>query len=499
MPAHTLVDRRTWLFFVLTLTACGPTAAARAQEPPSTKSAAGAAAADAADAVDTLSALRLSAAFRQAAERAMPAVVAITAVSEPTVVRRRGGRFPFFFDIPEGARVIPQRGQGSGFIFDERGYILTNRHVVEDADELQVTLPDGRQYTATVVGTDPSTDVAVIKIEPRDGEDLPTAVLGSSDRARVGDWVLALGNPLDLQFTVTAGIISAKGRSLGILRDDVDTALEAFIQTDAAINPGNSGGPLVDLSGRVVGINTAIKSRTGFYAGYGFAIPITIASRVAEDLIKYGAVHRPRLGVQVSPVNEADAEVYGLDKIAGAEVVNVQPGTPAAEAGLQLGDVIVELDGEPIADATELTMRLARRQPGDRVDLGLIRNGDRRTVTVELGQFETPQAPERERRKRPVVAELLGFHVVPLTEERAAEMDLEQTDGVVVDDVDPFGPAAAAGIRPGVTILKMNGKEVDSVRDVERIARDLEPGDIVSLVVQHPAIGRTIINYRTAR
>src|SRR5690606_6824878 len=262
----------------------------------------------------------------------------------------------------------PREGSGSGFIFDSRGYVMTNRHVVADADEVIVTLSDGREYRATVVGTDPMTDVAVIRIDPNGGKPLPVATLGSSEDLQVGDWVLALGNPLGLDFTVTAGIVSAKGRNVGILRREANlSAVEAFIQTDAAINPGNSGGPLADLTGRVVGVNTAIASATGFYAGYGFAIPIEVARKVANDLIEHGVVRRPRLGVLVEEINATDAEVYGLDEVAGAEVKQVQEGTPAAKAGLKVGDVIVGLDGVPIRTATQLISSLAQREPGEKV------------------------------------------------------------------------------------------------------------------------------------
>ena len=361
--------------------------------------------------LDTTTAARLSGAFRAAAERALPAVVYVQVQGRRELAQRQNLRIPFFRFVPPGFEEDeppPQRGQGSGFIFDERGYILTNNHVVRDAESILVRLVDGREYDAEVVGGDPSTDVAVIRIRPRPGERLPVAQLGDSDQLRVGDWVLALGNPLGLEFTVTAGIVSARGRTIGILRRETQTALEAFIQTDAAINPGNSGGPLVDLLGRVVGVNTAIESPTGLNAGYGFAIPINLASKVARDLIEYGVVRRPRLGVSIANVTEADAEVYGLSEIAGAEVTSVQPGTPAERAGIRVGDVIVGLDGQPIRDATELQTALARRQPGERVRLTLVRDRRRMDISVELGQFEAQAARDRNRSERPTAEERLG-------------------------------------------------------------------------------------------
>lgn len=452
--------------------------------------------------IDTVSAMRLSAAFRSAAERALPAVVSVTTTSEARVARQSIPRFFPFFDMPDGfgePQIIPQQGRGSGFIFDESGYVLTNRHVVHGANEVVVTLRNGREYTAEVVGMDASTDVAVLKIEPRRGERFPTVEAGDSDRLQVGDWVLALGNPLGLDFTVTAGIVSAKGRSIGILRQESETALEAFIQTDAAINRGNSGGPLVDLAGRVVGVNTAIMSPSGFNAGYGFAIPIQLARRVASDLIEHGAVRRPRLGVLVGPVTEVDAEIYGLDRVAGAHVVQVQEGTVAEEAGIQIGDVIVALDGEAIDDATELTTRLAQREPGDRVRLTLIRDRARQEVTVRLGEFEAEGTLASSRKARPEMEDILGFRASQLSAQQASAMGLDGTEGVIVSGVRQASPAAAAGVQRGMVVTRLNGREIGSLRDFERAASGIEPGDVVSLIVTVPGQGDRIINYRTRR
>src|SRR5690606_26812845 len=266
--------------------------------------------------LDTVTAARLSGAFRVAADRALPAVVYIQVATHPRLVRnalRSNPSLRIMPGVPDEMRVEPQMGAGSGAIMDAEGHVLRNRHVVRDADEIVVKLVDGREYSAEVVGTDPSTDVAVIKLVTRGNERLPVAQIGDSDQLQVGDWVLALGNPLGLTFTVTAGRVTARGRPTGLLQGESETPLEAFIQTDAAINPGNSGGPLVDLQGRVVGINTAIQSPNGVNAGYGFAIPINLAHKVAVDLIRYGAVRRPRLGVLIETPTEADVAAYGLD------------------------------------------------------------------------------------------------------------------------------------------------------------------------------------------
>ncbi len=285
--------------------------------------------------IDTSLAAKLSATFRAAAARAMPAVVYIRVSSRPVAQAhpRIPGIPPEFFGAPDSNE--PEVATGSGFIYDASGLIMTNNHVVADADEVLVRLVDGREYTARVVGRDPNTDVAVIRITPRPGEAaLPTVQIGNSEAAQVGDWVVALGNPLGLNFTVTAGIVSAKGRNIGILSGQGgapnNQALEAYIQTDAAINPGNSGGPLCDLVGRVIAINSAIESPTGTFVGAGFAIPINLAVRVAQDLVRYGAVHRPRLGISVTDVTAADAQAAGTPSIAGAFVKSVQPETPAA-------------------------------------------------------------------------------------------------------------------------------------------------------------------------
>ncbi len=457
--------------------------------------------------IDTTTAYRLSAAFRGAAERALPAVVRVSVVTEPRqVASARGQRMPlerlFGFPGPDdgdeyGGR--GGRGTGSGFVFDARGYILTNHHVVEGADRVLVTMVDGREYKAVVVGSDPQTDVAVIKIEPGRGEKLQPAEFGSSDNTHVGDWVIALGNPLNLQFTVTAGIVSAKGRSLGILDRNrgasASTGLEAYIQTDAVINPGNSGGPMIDLTGKVVGINSAIESQTGFWAGNGFAIPIDLARKVADDIIAVGHVRRPRLGVTVGSITAADAEVYRLPSVSGAEITSVQPGLAADRAGIQMGDVVVQIDNIPVRTQTEFMEELARLQPGQKVRLGIMRYGQRVERTVELGAFETPPTARAARPPKPKSQELLGFAVQPITPQIVARLDAGLSSGVYVSDVDPYSGAAEA-VATGMVLRKINGKEVRTPEDVERVAATLQPGQVVSLVVRAGAEYDTIVNYR---
>ncbi len=439
----------------------------------------------------------LSNAFRSAADRALSAVVQVAVEREAQVAAapQQIPDFFRFFGIPEDQMQIPpQTGTGTGFIADASGRIITNNHVVAGASRVRVRLVDGREFAATVVGRDESTDIAVldINVDGASGSRLPTVALGSSDSLRVGDWVLALGNPLGLDFTVTAGIVSARGRQLS----GRPGALEAFIQTDAAINPGNSGGPLVDLEGRVVGVNTAIAGGQRF-VGYGFAVPIDLAQRVVSDLVAHGYVRRPRLGISVTDVTAVDAEVYRLPSVSGAEVNLVEAGSPAATAGLQIGDVIVAINGETVADAGALTTRLVRYQPGESIRLTVIRGGARREMTVRLGEFErTATSPARPNDPAGGSGATLGLQLQPLTPELRSRLGISDIQGVVIGGVQPYSAAAGAGVRAGQVILQINGQPVRTVEDARRIAATLRQGSAVSLRVRDPELGETIINYR---
>ena len=504
MSRMTLFARSAALTVSLAAAACGNSDYANAQTNPSAQAQIRENLGDAPAVIDTTTAYRLSAAFRGAAERALPAVVRVNVITEARMVAR-GQRNPLERLFPFDDEQLPQRrgsrGSGSGFVIDAQGHILTNHHVVQNADRVQVTMVDGREYTATVVGSDPQTDVAVIKIEARGGETLQPVEFGSSDNLHVGDWVIALGNPLDLQFTVTQGIVSAKGRNLGILARDnggagASAALEAFIQTDAVINPGNSGGPMVDLTGKVVGINSAIESPTGVWAGNGFAIPIDLARKVAGDIMEFGHVRRPRLGVTVGPVSAADAEVYKLPSVAGAQITSVQPGEAADRAGIQMGDVVTALNGRQIRTNTAFMEELARLSPGERARLSIVRYGERVEKTVTLGEFETATPTRAARPARPASQELLGFSVVPLTPQIARELGINLRAGVVVDFVEPLG-SAAGRVGRGTIIRKINGRDVNTVEDVERIAGTLKSGQTVSLIVRGGQQEYdAIVNYR---
>ncbi len=449
--------------------------------------------------IDTATAAALSSTFRAAAHRALPAVVFIQ-VEKPAGSDGQQGQIPdpfrFFFGNPhgqggQGGQAPKEEGAGSGFIYDAEGHVITNNHVVSGADFLSVKLVDGREYRAKVVGTDPMSDVAVIKIDPKKGETLPVAHLGDSANLQVGDWVLALGAPFELENTVTAGIVSAKRRQLS----GDPSSLQSYIQTDAAINPGNSGGPLVDLEGNVVGINSAILGSPSF-VGYGFAIPIDIAKKVASDILKYGHVRRPQLGIQVSDVRAADAEVYHLEAVKGALVKGVQQDSAAAKAGLELGDVIVSVDGQPVEDATELTTDLAQHQPGDTVELSYVRKGETKTVRVKLGEFETSGNNESGGGGGHSVAQILGFQVQSLTPQIAQQLGYSQTSGVVISNVTPFSAAAASGLRSGMLVLQLNGHVIKTPADLESAAKGISSGNVVSLRLIVPNLGETILNYR---
>jgi serine protease Do len=460
----------------------------------------------AAPAAAVASANNLSGAFRAASSAAMPGVVhvrvtqASRSVSAQVPPQFRGTPWEDMFRGQQGG-AMPRAGSGSGFIISPDGYILTNNHVVEGADRVNVILSDKREFEARVVGRDPNTDVAVVKIDARN---LPTVRLGDADALEVGDWVLALGYPLDLGQTTTAGIVSAKGRTIGIFqRSGADAPLEHFIQTDAAINPGNSGGPLVDLQGRVIGINSAIASPTGFYSGYGFAVPINLARRVAEDLMRDGRVHRPMIGVEIRDATSADAEVFRLPSPDGA-VVSGEPRGPAAGAGLKLGDVIVAVDGQAVGGSGDLMEMVMRKRPGDRVALDIIRYGDRRRVELRLEEFqaETRRASADRDDAEPRVEEVaaaepgkLGFRAEVVTPEIARELRMERAEGVVISAVDANGPAYGALDR-GMVVQRVNGRAVSSLDDLRAAADAVRPGQAVSVQVRLRDGRETIINYR---
>jgi serine protease Do len=381
---------------------------------------------------------------------------------------------------------------------------VTNNHVVEQAEKIVVELADGRQFTAALVGRDPTTDVAVIKI---DAKRLPTLALGNSDDLQIGEWVLAVGNPgfgdgRTLNFTVTAGIVSAQGRNINIIQRSSGSryAIEDFIQTDAVINPGNSGGPLVNTRGHAVGMNTAIASRTGYYQGYGFAIPINLVKSVMDDLIEYGRVRRAALGVTINGVSTADAKEYGLPDVAGVVVQDFTENSPAQAAGLERGDVIVAVDGNKVERVGQLQQVIASKKPGSTVEVSVIRYGEPRTLRVRLTEapVPNPQPATRTASTRPGLR--LGFQAQELTRELARQAqfpDRVDLQGVIISDVEPYSPAARAGLRPAMVIERLERTPVRSVADLDKILDNLKPGEVASFDVAVPAedgVSRFIVN-----
>lgn len=451
----------------------------------------------------------ISDAFANIAADVTPAVVRIqTERALGEAHRNLPDRLRDMFNMPEGhpeAPLFPELAGGSGVLVSRDGLILTNNHVIAGADRILVTLWDKRTFEATVVGTDPTTDIALIMV---DQGGLPAARLGDSDRARVGEWVLAIGNPgfydaNTLDFTVTGGILSAKGRPLDIIRQELASqqdpsaayAIEDFLQTDAAINPGNSGGPLVDLRGEVIGINTAIASGTGFNQGYGFAVPINVARRVMEDLLAHGRVRRPLLGISIQNVSPEDAEVYRLPRIAGVLVEDFQRGSPAERAGLRRHDVIVAVNGDRVERLGQFQRLVARHAPGDEVMVDVIRFGERhrfgvRLSEADLGTSRVVRTPER----RGGVG--LGIEVVDLTPTLARERSFPRPGGALIASVDPASPAQRRDVPPNALIRTISGHAVSSADEARRLLRAAGPGSVVSLLLEGPDGSTFIRNIR---
>lgn len=434
---------------------------------------------------------QISGAFERASGKVSPAVVSIFAEQTVEVQSPFGmpddafkdffgeDLFRRFFGTPqpqEEQRTV--RSLGSGVIVSADGYILTNNHVVEKAEKLSVVVGDDKTYTAKVIGTDPPTDVAVIKIE---GKNLPLASLGDSDNVKIGQWVIAVGNPFQLMHTVTAGIISAKGRSSVGLAD-----YEDFIQTDASINPGNSGGALADLEGNVIGINTAITSPSGGNIGIGFAIPINMARQVMSTLMSEGKVSRGYLALYPQDIDEDLAQALKLKSTMGTLVADVTPDGPADKAGIKRGDVIVEFNGKKVENSMQLRNMVAQVPPGKTAEVMLIRNGKDLRLKVRLGErpgaaeTESPaQRPGSERMSRK-----LGISVQTLTPDLAEQLGYRDAKGVVITEVASGSPADEAGLQRGDLIQEVNRTSIQTSEDFEDKIKDLEEGDVVALLVR---------------
>ena len=416
----------------------------------------------------------------------LPSFVQASAIATPSVVHIRsffaeksGDPFHGFFGSPLQGGMRPQ-SSGSGVIISKDGYIATNNHVVKGAEKVEVTLEDKRSFKATIVGTDPTTDLALLKI---DQDDLPFLPFGNSTEVLVGEWVLAVGNPFNLTSTVTAGIVSAKGRSLNLLNEEF--AIESFIQTDAAVNPGNSGGALINTAGQLIGINTAIASETGSFSGYSFAIPVNIVRKVMEDLREFGEVQRGIIGVQIQNINAQIAEKYGLETLEGALVTGTIQGGAAQSAGIEQGDIITKVNETPIRGASELQEEIGIYHPGDKVQLTLIRDGATRQMEVVLRSREgktTMNERTADGQKPSETNDSEGFNTklgvqleaITLTEK--GKLGLE--NGVKVVKLRK-GKLLDAGLEEGFVITRVNKHFVESPADVERYVASSEGGILI--------------------
>ena len=414
--------------------------------------------------------------FTAAAEKVMPAVVFIRSI-QPSVRNEEVESIDPFRDFfgPRGPQG-PSQSSGSGVIISDNGYIVTNNHVVQDADVVEVTLYDNRTFKAEVIGTDPDTDLALVKI---DVKALPFLSFVDSDKAKVGEWVLAVGNPYNLNSTVTAGIISAKGRNINILSrnsGEGSTAIESFIQTDAAINPGNSGGALVELNGGLLGINTAIASPTGSYSGYGFAVPSNLVSKIVEDLMKHGVVQRGWLGVTIGSVNSQLVKEYDLQVGEGAYISGFAEKSSAKESGLKQGDVVVKIDETPIRSSTALIEYIGRHRPGDKVNMIVNRNGNELTIPVVLKSREgTTGALRPEERD---VVSTLGIQ--PQSVDPKVLKKLELDNGVRLK-LGNGRLARYTEMRDGFIVTKVNDVPVKSVKEFTDLMKKKKQGDLVIL------------------
>ncbi len=437
----------------------------------------------------------LSNAFIRVAKAVTPAVVQIRVTSTPKAVNVPGGgnspnnmfrfffgpNFPFHnFNVPQ-AKPEPEEALGSGIIVNPEGYIITNNHVVRGADPngIKVTLLDRRTFRAKLIGRDPTTDVAVIKI---DGKNLPYVSLGNSDSVNVGEWVVAIGNPFGLDYTVTQGIVSALGRNINIIRNKY--GIEDFIQTDAVINPGNSGGPLVDLRGRVIGINTAIATNTGSYEGYGFAIPINLAKRVAEDIIRHGKVIRPFIGIEMGRIDQTMAKALGLKETAGVMVESTVSNSPAEKAGIKPGDVILKFDGITILHRNQLQALVASKAVGQKATLTIFRNGQTMKKTLTLGEASGSNFATVTSSSSSSSANLAALGISVQNADKSTLKKYGAKNGVVVTNVQEASEAFNRGIQPGDLITTVDGKPVENSDGLKKIVNSKKPGDYLLLRVK---------------
>ncbi|RYY35529.1 MAG: Do family serine endopeptidase [Sphingobacteriaceae bacterium] len=435
--------------------------------------------------------------FTQAAGAVTPAVVYIRTSYTPQNSGGGRGQMDDFFGDFFGQRMRPQGPQqasGSGVIISPDGYIVTNNHVVDKADKITVNLNDHRSFQAKVIGTDPNTDLALLKIT---GDNLPIVKLGNSDDVKVGEWVLAVGNPFNLNSTVTAGIVSAKGRNIGIIgsnqggddedgnpfrqqqpsRPRLNKAIESFIQTDAAINPGNSGGALVNTKGELIGINAAIASHTGSYEGYGFAIPVNLAKKVLNDIKTYGSVKRGYIGVSFTELNNDNAEKLGSAKTTGLYVNELVKGGGAEAAGVRTGDIITKVEGQPVYESSDLQERVGRLQPGDKINITVLRDGSEKNLNVTLKAEAAAPKSAAVSKSAEELFNKLGASFQPLTKQQKAKFNI--TNGVVVTQVRLGRLFYETDIPVGSVITNINKQPINSVADIDKAITNLRNGNLI--------------------
>jgi len=433
--------------------------------------------------------------FNQLAEKVSPVVVNIRTVKTVNgggPVFRHFRQNPWRKDDPSQdfferffgngfQREYKQRSLGSGFIIDKEGYIVTNNHVVENADQIEVKLNNGNEFDAEIIGRDPSTDIALLKIKTK--QDLPIAKLGDSDKLQVGEWVVAIGSPFGLEHTVTAGIVSAKGRIIG------SGPYDDFIQTDASINPGNSGGPLINMNGEVVGINTAIIAAG---QGIGFAVPVNIAKGIIKQLRTEGEVTRGWLGVAIQDISPEMSEYYDLKSNEGALVAQVFEGDPADQAGIKPGDIIIELNGEKIASSRELTRMIAGIRVGEVAGITVLRDGKTIPFKVKISKRESEKVASR--RYPQESRDELGIRVVNISPEIARRFKLADTQGVIVIEVESGSKGFEAGVQTGDVIKEINHQDIKTIKDYRSALGEIKKGETISLFVRRPKAGLVVIH-----
>lgn len=428
--------------------------------------------------------------FADIAESVTPSVVTITA-QKVTKIQNPFGDFDFPFEffgfnMPPKEREFRSSALGSGVIVDQ-GYVITNNHVIEDAEEVKIVLHDKREFEATVVGADAKTDIAVLKI---DEKNLPRAKLGDSDHLRVGEWVLAIGSPFSTRLgnTVTHGIISGLGRSGMQL-----STYESYIQTDASINPGNSGGALVNLDGEVIGINSAILSRSGGSNGIGFAIPINLAKKVMNDIITQGRVVRAWLGVTIQELNQELSESLGLKDVRGVLISDIMEGSPAETAKLQSGDVVVKVNDQNVTDPSELQLNIASRSPGETVSLAIIRDGKDKNINVKLGEMPDDN---------PLIAATansgidLGFSVAENNEERASQYGLSSNKGVIISAIENGSEAQRKGLGVGDRIVEIERNSIENMEDFNKALSGIEKDQVILMLIETRGGGKRFVTLR---